>query len=327
MSTSTPPQKDLLVIGELNMDLILDDVQSFPELGKEKIAGDLNLTLGSSSAIFAGNSSRLGLAVAFCGMIGDDDFGKTIIPQLQEYGVDTSLITVTNKYKTGLTAIIRYADDRAMVTYPGAMEHFALADIPEEAFGQARHMHISSIFLQPGIKEDLPAIIDRASSAGMTISIDTQWDPEEHWDLDFEHLLSRIDFFLPNEDEFLNMTGSSSVEEAIDRFQPYLTDGTVIIKQGTRGATYFTSDTIKSIPGYTNPDPVDTVGAGDSFNAGVIYRFLQGDPLERCIKFGNITGAVSTTAPGGTQALTSLNDILHTAKNKLSITDSDDFTS
>src|SRR5699024_9296432 len=114
-----------------------------------------------------------------------------------------SRVVISQRYKTGLTAIIRHAGNRANVTYPGAMESFSLADIPAEAFRQARHLHMSSIFLQPGVKNDLFAIIDRAKSADMTVSLDTQWDPEEQWDLDFERLLSRIDFFLPNEDEFL----------------------------------------------------------------------------------------------------------------------------
>lgn len=319
-------KRDLLVIGELNMDLILNDVKSFPELGKEKMAGNLNFTLGSSSAIFAGNSSRLGLSVAFCGMIGADDFGDTVINQLREYGVDTSLVTVSEQYKTGLTAIIRHANDRAMVTYPGAMEHFSLDNIPDEAFQQARHLHVSSIFLQPGIKEDLFAIIARAKANNMTVSIDTQWDPDEQWDLDFKKLVSEIDFFLPNEDEFLNSAGTTSMGEAIGQFQPHLTDGTVIIKQGTEGVTYFTADQIHAVPGYRNEDPVDTVGAGDSFNAGFIYRILQGDSIERSIKFGNITGAVSTTASGGTEAIQSLDEVFNIAKKELSITDIDDFT-
>ncbi|MCW9707971.1 carbohydrate kinase family protein [Fodinibius salsisoli] len=311
---------DLLVIGELNMDLIFNEVASFPELGKEKIAGDMNLTLGSSSAIFAGNSARLGLSVGFCGMVGEDDFGDAVITQLKEYEVDTSLVTMSEQYKTGLTAIIRHADDRAMVTYPGAMQHFSIADIPKKAFQQARHLHVSSLFLQPGIKEHLFEIIQQAKANGLTISIDPQWDPEEKWDVDFKKLVSQIDFFLPNEDEFLHIADSSNIEEAIAAFQPHLTDGTIVVKQGINGATGITKDEVTQVPGYLNQDPVDTVGAGDSFNSGVIYQFLQGKPIDECIKFGNITGAVSTTAPGGTTAIKSLEEVHNIAKNKLSIT-------
>lgn len=321
MNKNKSSKLDLLVIGELNMDLILNRVESFPELGKEKIARDLNLTMGSSSAIFAANSSRLGLSVGFCGMVGRDDYGETIIEQLQNYKIDTSLITVSDKHQTGLTVIIRYAGDRAMLTYPGTIDQFSYSEIPGDAFESARHLHISSIFLQSGIKKDLFKIIERAKAAGMTISIDPQWDPDEAWDLDFKKLLSQIDFFFPNEDEFLNITKSSSLDEAINKFQPFLKGGIIVIKQGSRGAAYCTGSEVGSVPGYVNSEPVDTVGAGDSFDAGFIYRFLSGYSIKECIKFGNITGAFSTTAAGGTAAVKSLNHVHNYAKEKLSIDD------
>jgi len=319
-------KNDLLVIGELNMDLILDDVRSFPELGKEKIAGGLNFTLGSSAAIFAANASRLGLETDFCGMIGNDSFGKSVLQQLSDFSVNTGSVVISDQHQTGLTAIIRHADDRAMVTYPGAMQHFSLKEIPDQAFQGTKHLHTSSLFLQPGIKKDLFAIIERAKREDMTVSVDTQWDPREQWDIDFEQLVSRIDFFLPNEDEFLNIAGTSSLDSAIHQFQPYLTNGSIVIKQGTKGATLVTKEKVQQVPGYLNKQPKDAIGAGDSFNSGLIYRFLQGDSLEQCVKFGNITGAVSTTTSGGTSAIQSFKAVRKIATTQLSITDFNEFT-
>ena len=321
----TSPTLDLLVIGELNMDLILDDVESFPEIGKEKIAGDLNLTLGSSSAIFAANIARLGIETGFCGAVGNDKFGEQIKQQLQEYGIDTSLVKIDQGHKTGLSAIFRYGGDRALITYPGAMEHFSLKMIPDEAFSKARHMHISSIFLQPGIKKDLFKIIEKAKSRGMTVSIDSQWDPDEKWDLDIEKLVEKIDFFLPNEAEFLNFSETDTVEEGLAKFKPHA-GGSIIVKCGKKGAKWLQNGSVISAPAHENTEIIDTIGAGDSFNAGFIYRFLNGDPIARCIKFGNITGAVSTTKSGGTAAITSFQDVIAIAKEKFSIPDIDDFT-
>jgi sugar/nucleoside kinase (ribokinase family) len=319
-------QKDILVVGELNMDLILNNVASFPELGKEKIAGDMNLTLGSSSAIFAANAARLGLSVGFCGMIGNDDFGASVINDLRQYGVDTSAVVKSDQYKTGLTAIIRQGDDRAMVTYPGAMDHFSMDDIAGHAFEQARHLHISSIFLQPGVKNDLFSIIEKAKSNGMSVSVDTQWDPDENWDIDLEKLLNTIDFFLPNESEFLALTGAASVEEGLSQIQQYVNHCIVVVKRGTDGASFLEGQHTSTVPAYQNPDPVDAIGAGDSFNAGFIYRFLCGDAIERCVQFGNITGAVSTCRAGGTAAITSLEDVITIAKQNFNIADIDEFT-
>jgi len=75
----TKKKFDVIVVGELNVDLILNSIDSFPEMGKEKIAKNMNLTLGSSSAIFASNLSSLGAQVGFIGKIGNDAFGFFIL--------------------------------------------------------------------------------------------------------------------------------------------------------------------------------------------------------------------------------------------------------
>lgn len=325
MADQTPDKFDLLVIGELNMDLILDDVESFPEIGKEKTASNLNITLGSSSAIFASNIARLGINTAFCGMIGQDDFGKAVLKELGASGIDTSFVITSTEYETGLTVIIKYDDDRAMITYPGAMEHFSLQNIPDEAFEIARHLHISSIFLQPGIKRDLFDIIEKANSHNMTISVDPQWDPKEEWDLDIKKLLNQIDFFFPNEAEFLHLSGSKTVNEGLKKLNSQIA-GCLVVKRGKQGVTFASNETTKTIPAFENNEVVDAVGAGDSFNAGFIYQFLQGAAIENCVKFGNITGAVSTTQAGGTTAMKSMEEVLKIAKDKFSITDINDIT-
>ncbi len=61
---------DVLAIGELNVDLIMNNIEGTPEVGKEKLAGSMTLTLGSSTAIFAANLSSLGSKVGFLGKIG-----------------------------------------------------------------------------------------------------------------------------------------------------------------------------------------------------------------------------------------------------------------
>ncbi|MDR8391562.1 carbohydrate kinase family protein [Aliifodinibius sp. S!AR15-10] len=316
---------DLLVVGELNMDLILDEVESFPELEKEKIAGDMNLTLGSSSAIFASNIARLGARTGFCGLVGDDDFGTQIINQLQDFGIETLFVKQDPQQKTGLTAIIRLGNERAMITFPGAMASFSASDIPERVCREARHLHISSIFLQPGIRQDLQKIVNRAKSNGMTVSIDPQWDPKEQWNIDLDKLLHHIDFFLPNEAEFLQLAATETVEQGLKKFYKE-TSATIVVKCGTEGAAFIEDNKVQTIPAFINNDPVDAIGAGDSFNAGFIFRFLQGYPLEECVTFGNLTGSISTTQAGGTAAITSLGEVLRIAKDKYSITDIDEIT-
>lgn len=300
---------DLLVIGELNMDLILTGSDTLPEPGKERIAEHMDRVLGSSSAICAANASSLGLKVAFCGMAGDDEDGRQVLRELSRQGVDTSLVQLSPDQKTGLTVVLKQEGERAMITWPGAMESLTPDHIPDRAFGSARHLHLSSLFLQPGLLNGLSDLLRRATSAGMSISVDPQWDPSERWELDLGELLSHTDLFLPNESELLNLCRSDSLEAAVRRTRTLLEQSggreAVMVKRGAAGATVVTADETFEVPGWPNPQPVDTVGAGDSFNAGCISRFLGGDDLRECARFGNMTGAVSTTAAGGTGAIRS----------------------
>lgn len=146
---------DILAIGELNVDLILNNIDGEPEVGKEKFAGDMILTLGSSTAIFAANAAALGAKVGFVGMIGQDTLGNLIRESLEAKGVDTSMLIETDEHSSGATIVLNYGEDRAMVTYQGAMAVMSFADIDKSVFEKCRHIHISSIFLQPALKADL----------------------------------------------------------------------------------------------------------------------------------------------------------------------------
>ena len=98
---------DILAIGELNVDLILNNIDGEPEVGKEKFAGDMILTLGSSTAIFAANAAALGAKVGFVGMIGQDTLGNLIRESLEAKGVDTSMLIETDEHSSGAT-IVRF---------------------------------------------------------------------------------------------------------------------------------------------------------------------------------------------------------------------------
>lgn len=307
---------DIVVVGELNVDLILNGIESLPKIGTEILASDMALTLGSSSAILASNISTLGLSTAFIGKIGDDIFGKLVIESLRKKNVDTSLIQVNLKSKTGATIVLNFDNDRAMVTHGGAMEELKESDIKDEDLSSAKHMHVSSIFLQPALKKDIILLFQRAKSLGMTTSLDVQWDPMEKWDVDFNKLLPFVDVFLPNNNEIMAITNKDTVEEARADLITYA--NTIAIKLGTEGSIGCCSNEKIMVKPFLNSEVVDAIGAGDSFNAGFLSAYLKGLPLKDCLERGNIMGAVNTTGVGGTGAFSSLDDVKATAKQKFS---------
>ncbi len=291
---------DVLVVGELNVDLILDGIEKFPEVGKEVLAERMTLTLGSSSAIFASNVSSLGSRVAYIGKIGNDKFGEVVLESLQVNKVDVSLIKVDDTLGTGATVILNVDEDRANTTYPGAMDHLTLNDISEEDLKKARHVHFSSYFLQPGMWGDLGNLFRKAKELGLTTSFDMQWDPKETWELDIDDVLPHVDVFLPNEKELMLLTGKETLDDAIEAVKKYI--NVLVIKRGNQGSVVYHKGQLHELPAFLNKNVVDAIGAGDSFNAGFIYKFINGHTIPECQEFGNLTGAVSTTASGGTAA-------------------------
>ena len=314
MKISSEKAFDVIVVGELNVDLILNQIESFPELGKEKLADNMTLVLGSSSAIFASNLSVLGLRVAFIGKIGDDIFGRFCKAQLNEKGVDTSMLIQSDELRTGATVILNFDEDRAMITYPGAMKQLGITDITQDMLSLARHLHFSSYFLQPGFKKDLETLFKMGKGAGLTTSLDVQWDPAEQWEFDFKKVLPYVDIFLPNETELLNLSGKDSIDTALKAIGEY--GKFILVKRGAQGSLLSCNNKTVNGKSFLNDKVVDAIGAGDSFNAGFVFKFIQGFPPEDCQTFANLIGAISTTQPGGTAAFTDYEGTMRIAKEK-----------
>jgi len=312
-------QTDVIVVGELNVDLILNRIDGFPVIGKEKMAGEMILTLGSSSAIFASNLSSLGSKVSFLGKIGNDIFGDLVVNSLKNKGVNADLIIRSEELKTGATIVLNYDEDRAMVSHAGAMEALILEDITEEILKKTRHLHFSNYFMQPGMKKTISDMFKFAKGLGLTTSFDTQWDPEEKWDLDLYSLLPYVDVFLPNKQELLYLTQKSTVDDALAYLSPIA--NTIVVKMSNKGSLVLSGSEKLQKDAFLNNNVVDAIGAGDSFNAGFIYKYIQDCPIGECQEFGNLTGAISTTAAGGTSAFSDYDAVMKIAKDRFGYTE------
>jgi sugar/nucleoside kinase (ribokinase family) len=310
-------KKDVLVIGELNVDILLNKINGFPVIGQEILADEMTFTLGSSSAIFAANLSSLGVTTSFCGIIGTDLFGKFIIDELHNKKVDTGFVLEDSKHKTGVTMILNYEQDRANVTHCGAMEHLDLSLIPLDQFSQYKHLHMSSYFLQKGLQKDIVQLFKIARQSGLSTSLDIQWDPANEWDFPFKECLPFVDFLLPNEAEVLALTDTDQLSDAFDVLDAY--SNTIVVKRGVNGALAYNNGNYTEAEPYLHDNFVDAIGAGDSFNAGFISSYLQGKSLQESLLFGNLAGAINTTASGGTGAFSDLPSFVKKARTIFNI--------
>lgn len=287
------------IVGELNVDLILEQVNDLPALEKERIAEGMTFTMGSSSAILAANAGALGLSVGFVGRIGNDTFGNYMRDNLARRGVDTDCILETPGVATGLTAIFTFQDERGMLTYPGAMNELTIDDMPWDYLEQGQHLHLSSYYMQPGLRPGCPELFRRAKELGLSTSFDTNPDPDEEWGAEVLDVLEHVDVFLPNDEEARLISGESDLDRAL----AFLADraNTVVATCGGDGVRARRGDDTFSLPALP-VTPEDAVGAGDSFNAGFLKQYVQNQPLEECLRYGMLTGAFSTLASGGTAA-------------------------
>jgi sugar/nucleoside kinase (ribokinase family) len=171
----------------------------------------------------------------------------------------------------------------------------------------ARHIHVSSYFLQLGLAPHLPDLFAAARDRGVSTSIDPNWDPSGDWDTGLRPLLGLVDVFLPNAMEASRLTGTSDLERALEILGGLTS--TVVIKTGPDGAIATAAgETVKV--GAINAAVVDTTGAGDSFDAGFLAGFLDGKSLQACLALGNACGALSTRVAGGTEAQPTMDEAL-----------------
>src|SRR6185436_3065950 len=293
---------DILVAGEINPDLILSgDV--VPEFGQvEKIVDNAVLAIGSSSAIFACGAARLGLKVAFIGVCGDDVFGRFMLEEMQKRGVDVSHVLVREGGDTGLSVILNKGSDRAILTHPGLIAELKASDVTDSLLRQARHLHVASYFLQTNLQPDLPMLFRRARALGLTTSVDPNYDPSEKW-IGFDELLSVTNVFMPNQKEALSLSGEANLDFAAGRLGSKVEALAIKLgKDGALGIQHGEKVRVASIL----VNIIDTVGAGDSFDAGFIFGYLNRWNLEKSLRLACVCGALSTQAPGGTTAQPSL---------------------
>lgn len=292
---------DLVVLGDANPDLVLHGDDVTPAFGQaERLVDDARLVVGGSGAILACGAARLGLRVAFVGVVGDDPFGAFMREQLEARGVDTTGLSVDLDRPTGITVVLARKDDRAMLTSPGTIADLRRSLIDAELISRARHIHMSSYFLQRTLAAELPGLFREARARGATTSVDPNWDPSGTWDGGIMGLLAEVDVFLPNEMEALSIARISEIEQAIARLRS-VGAGTVVVKTAERGAIGAHASELVHVPSIPT-GVVDTTGAGDSFDAGFLAGYVAGEPLRRCLELGNACGALSTLAIGGTAA-------------------------
>jgi sugar/nucleoside kinase (ribokinase family) len=304
------PDFDLLVLGDCNPDLVLRGDEVEPAFGQvERLVDSADLVVGGSGAIVACGAARLGLRTAFAGVVGDDVFGRFMLDALAEREVDTSGVVVSAREQTGVTVVLARPGDRGMLTFPGAIGSLRADGVDADLLGSARHVHVASYFLQTALATGLPDLFGSVRARGGSTSIDPNWDPAERWNGGLKELMRLTNVFLPNAEEATRITGAADPGAAAAELSA--DGGLTAVKLGRDGALAATSEGVRiHAPAPEGIEPVDTTGAGDSFDAGLLAGLLNGWSNERALALACACGALSTRAAGGTAAQPTLAEAL-----------------
>ncbi len=305
---------EVVVIGDVNPDLVLHgDV--VPRFGQaEQLIDAAELMLGGSGAIVAAGLARLGHSVALIAAVGDDSFASMCLDLLAERGVRVDGVVRRRDSSTGLSVVLSHGE-RALLTYPGAIATLGPGDLDPSVLVGAKHVHSASFYLTPLLHETLPTVLAQLRQAGTVVSVDTNDDPGRRW-ADLGELLAAADVALPNEAEVVRWSEAlaapgghdaawRSAAHQIGCFIP-----TVVVKTGAHGGTCVrrgASDVSCAPP--DGVEPLDSTGAGDSFDAAWISATLRGLAPEIALRWAVTAGSLSTRAAGGTAAQPTLPEL------------------
>jgi len=298
----------IVVIGELNVDLLALGLSAAPRMGDEILAKDFQMVLGSASAIFATGIRKLGHKVSFVSQVGADQIGDFCVRELRAAGVSTKHVSRRSDLKTGVTVSLSGARDRALVTYLGAIADFSVERVPLAILKNNDHLHMTSFFLQTGMRPSFARLFRAARDGGLTTSFDPNSDPSGKWSSDIRAVIDQTDVLFLNEREALRYTGATAVRSAAQKLGQQAK--CAVIKLGKRGAVAVRDGKISSAPAF-KIEAVDTTGAGDSFDAGFISAFLNGSTIEDCLRIANACGAMSALKAGGTDGQPDKKSLAH----------------
>jgi sugar/nucleoside kinase (ribokinase family) len=286
--------KPVLVIGDLNVDLILTGISGHPRYGREVLVSGCSMTLGGSAGIVACGLARLGRDVRFLGKVGADPSGDYVLKLMRERGVDVSGVKRDRRTGTGIAVAFTETGDRALVSYLGTVASTGPRDVAPGDWRRHGHLHLTSPFIQFGLSGHFFKMLQTARRAGLTTSMDPGWDPRERWDLDTFYPL--LDLLLVNEVEAKALTRLGKPAAAAKKLAEKVS--LVVVKTGAKGAVAATRTAEWKTSSYP-VDPIDTTGAGDTFDAAFLDGWLNGHLVEEVLPYACAAGALSTGKPGG----------------------------
>jgi sugar/nucleoside kinase (ribokinase family) len=299
-------------VGACILDVLGRPVEAIPPGQGSARLTEIKATAAGTAAGPAVDLAKLGARVRVIGALGDDLLGDIVTAAMSRHGVDTASLVRKKDVQTSATILpIRPNGERPALHVPGATRLFAYADIDLAHLNGSRALLIGAPDALAGMTgEELAAVAQKAKSHGALVAVDVL-HPGRPEDLQrLAPLLAQADWFMPNEDQLLNLTGRASLAEAMDDILTVGTQG-VAVTQGANGCLVATQQTQapESLPALAI-DVVDTTGCGDGFTAGMLAGLLLEATPQDAAWLGIACGSLVATGLGSDAGIESLGQVL-----------------
>jgi sugar/nucleoside kinase (ribokinase family) len=292
---------DVLTIGETIVEFIRIG-RNQPHYETGEYAGPFP---SGAPAIFIDTASRLGLKAAIIGGIGDDDFGNVLKNRLFEDRIDVKYLFTREGYTTGIAFVTYYSDGSRRFVFHlkySAAAQIKPSDVDEDFVKSFKVLHImgSTLSIGEAIREACYKAVKIASRFGTMVT----YDPNLRRELISPRMIKRLsepvlktaEIIMPSQKELFDLTGKNNIKEAS---REILKKGAslLVVKMGDKGSLGVTEQEVVSEPAYIVRE-VDPTGAGDAFDAAIIYGYLKKQPLKEILEFANAVGALKVTRMG-----------------------------
>lgn len=311
---------DVSVIGPLNIDLIMsgDGPPTWDAIATWDGPAAMEMTAAGSIGYTAQNLARFSLSVGVCSCLSDEPLSTFVAETLRNAGIDTSQVHLIpdTQIAIGVYMLLFGSRKRPLAYRLPTHDQWPLAFTPEgrARLLDARALHCGGyLHFQEAWHGTLVDLYREARARGMITTLDPQFplialDPP--WLPALDDLLPHVEVMLCDEHEARGITGLDRLEDCAARLRD-AGAGTVIIKRGEHGALLFTPDgDVLMQPAITLGTFVDSIGAGDAFDAGYLYGLLQGWDARTCARFAAVAAGFSVTGVGGSKAVASVERIL-----------------
>lgn len=296
---------DVVCVGNIVADVIVRIVDALPPTGVLTYKESISLYNGGCAMSSAVDLSILGAKSAIIAKIGNDSFGEFLKNKLIKENVNIDGLAISEYPTSASVALIDSNSERTFLHCPGANAYFSDADVDYNIIGNSKIVFTAGTLIMPAFDGEACArVLKKSRELGKITALDTAWDSEGKWMAKLSACMPHIDWFLPSVEEAEKLSGEKEHDKICDAFFDMGVKH-MVVKLGKNGCYLRENKSAegKYFPTYSNVNPVDTTGAGDSFCAGFLFGMAKGLPYGECCRIGNAVGSHCVMKAGATTGI------------------------